>query len=337
MKKYITGFISALLLLGFGACKKKTDGTDSVVGKYRLVKYNNADTLAAYYLFNADNTFAFLSQANDNGHSITRGVYQLDGNTIIMGGTTGVALVFRSGDTLKLLSDASKPDSYSSNTILVSDNSVPAEDTWIEPLSVVTKLPVPDINVTSVGFYAARLWTCDQYEKRIKSFYTTNGAIDADVVTPAEYYGIEGVGGNLWAVEDNSSQLVRINPTNGNVVFTSSAAASDMHVIASDGARIFGYNINNNNLYTYSIAGDNFVTHGLYSDMRDLACQGGYLYGSSYNSIFKLDLNTYKIVKTYRVVGVKGISGLASDGASLWIYVSDDIYEPGYFAKLNLN
>jgi hypothetical protein len=68
-----------------------------------------------------------------------------------------------------------------------------------------------------------------------------------------------------------------------------------------------------------------------------LACQGGYLYGSSYNSIYKLDLNTYKIVKTYRVAGVKGISGLASDGASLWIYVSDDIYEPGYFAKLNLN
>lgn len=91
-------------------------------------------------------------------------------------------------------------------------------------------------------------------------------------------------------------------------------------------------------MFSYSIAGDNFTgTHNFSADIRDMASLGAYLYGSSYNYIYKIDLNTLKIIKTYQVKDVDGVSGIFSDGTSLWIYVNDGLYEPGFFGKLNLN
>lgn len=325
------------LCISLPACKKKTDEGLAIAGKYRVVKYGASDTLTSYYYMNNDKTYFSLYPSADGSHTITRGVYQLDEPAVIFSGTEGVLLASKSGDTLKLIRDPSQPDSYSGNLILVSDANTPAVEDWVVPVSVASKAPVADANVSSVAFYSSRIWTCYEYSSGLKS-YTTNGIEDAFVVTADDYNGLEWVSNNLWGVKSNDDKLVRINPANGNVLFTSASAPGDMQAITADGANIYGLNVNNNKMYTYSIAGDNYTaTHQFSADFRELATLGAYIYASSYDYIYKIDLNTFKVVKTYTVKDIDGISGLFADGTSLWIYVNDGIYAPGYFAKLNLN
>jgi len=343
MKCIIRNIFSAalfvLLLATVSSCKKETGSSNSVSGKYRMVYRPNSDTLPAYYIFNDDNTFIALLQGNQGGHTVRKGVFQYDGATVTMFDySANVFLAVKLGDTLKLFRDPSTADNYFSNLILVKDASAPAESNWVEDVEVIKKLNEVSLNLRSISFLNSQFITCSDYESLLRRYDGVGGQSDYPLITAEDYFGIEGVAGNLWGITEGANVLKKLSTVSGAVLFTAAASPTQIHTLASDGTDIFCWGINQRRFQVYNIATDSYIAGGDFDEqIGDIAYRSGYIYASAYRYIYKIDPLTFKAVKTYRIKGVEIHNGIATDGTSFWVHVADEINEPGYFAKINLD
>jgi hypothetical protein len=333
---FIVPVALALLVAG---CKKDSSTTQSVAGRYRLVYNSGSDSLPQYYVFNDDNTVANLEQTNQYAHTVRRGVYQLGESTIILSFNSPYTYLLKiAGDTVKLLGNTLSAESSYPNVILVKDAAAPTAADWVKEVSITGRVPAVNINLSSFTCRNTMFYTCYNYENRVHRYNTNDGAEQSALVTLADYYGIEAAGGNVWAVADNSDVLDKLDPLSGLVTFTSVAAPNDIHALASDGTKVYGWNINTGTLYIYTIATDSWdAGHRFDSNIREMAFYNGFIYGSNYYNIFKIDPVTLKVVKSYTVKGIDGQSGIAHDGSDFWIYVNDGLSTPGCFARINLD
>lgn len=339
LQLFATAFTLLLLVLGAGSCKKKSIGDAlAIAGTYHKVYLQSPDTVADYYRFYDNHTFSLLTQNNQGDRAVSRGIYQDDAPSVILYSANSLRSYFivKNGDTLKLLGDLTKPDTYYDNIILVKDPAAPAEKDWVSTVNIITKLPEVNLNLDALALYNNELWTAYQYDAHLRSYNTATGVQDI-VLNAGGFQALDADGSSVW-VSGAGAKLRTLNPTTGAVIFSSaSAPAGQITGVAINGNTIYCLT-GSSGLLLYDIAGNTF-TNALVNTggALDMAFSGGYLYLCSYYYIYKMDPATFKIIKTYSVNGIGGLGGLASDGNSFWIYYSDQLNVPGYFAKINLD
>lgn len=329
-----------LLVLLISACKKEADTTPGIAGKYKTVYAKGSDTLPAYYLFYDDKTYAVLKQSNEGGRVIDRGTYKVQGNSLLMSRyyVTLYQLKY-AGDTLKLLSNPEKGDSYSGNVVMVKDNAAPMEEEWVTTISITSKFIKNVYSNSSLAYNAGELWGTPFSTTGLRRYNSTTGDDLPPVVTADVYNSIEFTGGQLWGIRDVSSgTLDKLNPATGAIIMSAPSPSISIYHMASDGTNIYCSDANNSRMIVYNIATNTFGSEvNLGSRWSDMAFKGGYLYLHAYNYIYKMDPATFRIVKNYRLKDIESSSGLATDGTAFYTYVSNEVSTPGYFVKFYLD
>ena len=323
----------------FSACKKDKDTGITVSGGYRKVYTSSDDEQVAYYIFNANKTVTVLTQTATGGRKTNTYNYRVDDNVMFLSVfSTKLYTMRTAGDTLKLLDDPNLPESSNNNIILVKDNNTPTPDNWITPITISGRIIRNNVNLTAMAWISGELWTTFFGDLNFRKFNATTAAESASVPTTARYYGLDMAGGSLWAADYNTGDLKKLNPTTGAVTFSPPAPPQDVYTLAADASNVYCMNVNNDRLMIYNIAANTFSQPvQTESSVRDLAYKNGHLYMLAFNVIYKFEIASLSVVKTYRFTDIDGCSGLTTDGSSFYAYVSDGINAPGYFAKFNLD
>lgn len=328
-----------VIIIQVSACKKDKSTEISLTGGYRQVNVSGNTEPAPYYIFNNNNTFTILSQSSIGGRDVNTHNYRVDGNMVYLSiFSTRLYVIRTAGDTLKLLADLSQPESNGNNIILVKDNNSPAPETWVSPITISGRVYRNSINLTGMAWSGGEIWTTFYGENTIRKFNAATGEESAPITTTAGYYGIDMAGGSLWAADYNTGNLKKLNPATGAVIFSAPAPPTDFDNLAADAFNVYGVNVNSSRLTIYNISANTYSTPiDIEDGVRDLTYKNGHLYLLAYNTIYKFEIASLSIVKTYRFNEVAGCTGLTTDGDAFYARVSDGIYAPGYFAKFYLN
>jgi hypothetical protein len=331
--KYITIAVAAILLLAVASCKKDDTGSGlSVTGKYRLLDANNP--LPQYYLFYDNNTYTKLIQTVEGAHSVVKGVYNIRNSVLTLSENYTLYKIEQSGDTLKLLTSPGQPST--SDRILLTDAATPAEETWVQKVTPTQLIPTANLSVSGMGVVGTKLYTAYQYESYIHIFDLAASIELPQIDAGQPYRALTNSGSNLFAA-NSMNKLYKLN-TDGTMVTEYNGVTNQMYAIACNGATVYSYSTTNNRFGSFNTAtATNLDMVDFEQNITSLCFKGGYLYGTSYNYIFKIDPATYQVVKSYYLTDGNVAEAIASDGTNVWIHLSTAQPGTGYIAKVTLD
>jgi hypothetical protein len=242
-----------------------------------------------------------------------------------------------SGDSLILTGDKL--------IVLLKTSGVDAAN-WVGSVSFTTKIALP----LSASYYGALDWTGTEYllsnfNKRIYKV-TEAGAFTDSTTISTKTYGVCLHGGSIWTngyLTDN--KLRTIDFATGVTLTTSSAHTNQLVANTSDGTYIWCLADNGDLVYyntladVFSVKGNLFpggFSGGGLPPVTDMAIKDGFAYCCSlYLGVFKINLTTGNIVRSYKANGV-GIIGMTFKNDQL-VAVCTNLSTEIFIADINLN
>lgn len=332
INKYTTILFGAILLLTIASCKKDSTTGISVTGKYRVV--NSSNPLPEYLLFYDNNTYSSLIQSKQGAHKVIKGVYSIHNNTLTQSEYYSLYLIEQTGDTLKLLASPGQPST--SDKILVADAASPTEETWVQTVTPTTLIATANLNPSSMAVVGTKLYTVYEYETYMHVFDLAANMELPQIVLTEPYRSITNSGGVLYSA-NSTNKLVKLN-TDGSIIMMYGAVTSQMYALAGNGPVIYSYNTSGQRFGSFNTStATNADEVNFEQTLTSLCYKGGYLYGTAYNYIYKIDLATYAVVKSYHLPDNLVAQAIASDGTNFWINVSSGYANTGYIAKITLD
>ena len=321
-----------VLLVTISACKKDKDtATTAYLGTWRVAP----DTLTRYWVFENNGRLDDLLEVPGGLRTSSAKVYKGYPTTIVI--DNNLYSIRTSGDSLILTGG--------SVIVLLKATAIDASD-WLGSISVANKVALP----LSPQYYGALDWTGTEYllsnfNKRIYKVTPAGVFFDSTTIS-TKSYGVCVHGGSIWTNGYlTDSRLRTINFATGATLTTSSAHTNEMVGNTSDGSYIWCI-ADNGALVYYNPLADVFTVKsnifpggfagGGLPVVTDMAIKDGFAYCCSlYLGVFKIDLSTGTIVRSYKVSGL-GIIGLAFKGDQL-TGVCTDLSSQLFIADINLN
>ncbi|MFN8277391.1 MAG: hypothetical protein U0T84_07910 [Chitinophagales bacterium] len=331
MRRY-SFFIALLLLLTAGSCKKETTATNSIYGTYQRLKSNSFQPIPEYYSFNEAQKKVFKFTADEYGiRDIEEGALRITGSTVQFDlGKLQLGDYRFSGDTL-FLTYASVLDEL----VLLKQKSAPAlPEQWMTPVEP-TNFFADSLRANSMTYYNGRLYITVDQRSTIKVYNVATRSLES-TLTLSDIYGvIEFAGGNLWSGVKYDNQLLRINPTTGATLFTSTASSwGSPDALAFDGVNL--QSVSNSVNLKYKIATDVFShSDGPTADIRDMAYYDGRYYAVVGGTIHRLN-GSLQEEKSWRVNNFD-VDAIAFDGTKFWVHGVKSGEYLSSFAQIELN
>ena len=315
----VTGFVALVAVLG--GCSKDSSTsnpagpgttTPALSGSWTVI---NGANDRVHMVFKSDNTYAFLDKYAYGLRAVESGVYQVDGSTVDFGNSQQPSIFSFSirNDTLTL---------YNPQQVVVSyrNASAPSDTQWVKRAAILDSIIAPTRDPTDIAINGNTLWYGNTYDaNHLYKIDLTNRTVDSSLTVSVSAWALEWDGTNLWASDDGSGSVYKINTTTGATTFTSKTMGAWIEGIAWDGTALWCSSWNEESLYRYNPATDAVLTTlPLGGQPSGLAYAGGYLFVVVNGVINKCTPAPFAVAAAYSLKGLD-ILGIAFDGANFWI------------------
>lgn len=313
----------ALILVFFGllaGCKKDDTnpanvGTPQGYGIHGRWQVSSGDAETKFLLFNTDNTYFGLREANYGFRALESGVCQITATQVNFRGELYNYSI--AGDELRITN--------TTQTIVCTRNATaPDASQWVATLIPIDSLVAPNDQMTDIAYNAGFLWYGNGYST-VRKLHKINVATRSATVVPStsvdftQYaFAVEYANGSLWCNSNGGSNLYKVDPNTGTIQTTSIALGPWMNGIAFDGQYLWAASGNDRTIYKYNPATNSIA--GSYSDARaeGLAFAGTTLYVCKDGVVNKCTTTPLRSVAAFRIPGAH-IGGIAFDGTHFWL------------------
>ncbi len=311
----------AALVVGLsilGGCKKDENNpasggqSSSLIGKWQVT---SGDPAVKYFIFNTDNTWYGLKEANYGLRSLESGVSQVTSTQINFRGSVYNYSI--TGNELRITSTTE-------TLVCTKNDAAPETAQWVGAITKLDSLVAPNDQLTDIAANGTSLWYGNGYSN-VRKLYRINTSTKSSAMIPptnvdfTEYaFAVEYANSYLWCGSNGGRNLYKIDPNTGAVLTTSLDLGPWLNGIAFDGQYLWAASSNNSAIYKYNPATNSIA--GSYTDIRveGMAFVGTTLYICKDGVINKCTSSPLRATNAYQIPGVY-IGGIAHDGTNFWI------------------